>query len=175
MKKINKKGFTLIELLIVITVFVVISLITSQAIILTLVGTHKSETISKVRQNLDFAVESMERQLHNAQSISQCPNVDPYQLSFTDQNDQIVTFSCVNVNNNNQASYIASSSAALTSSDIYITNCSFTCTPGNSSSPPYVTIDVTAKQLVTSGNSSITGGTNNAEVKSSVQVTLRSY
>ncbi len=170
------KGFSLLEILVVVTIFAVISLVTSQAIILTLIGTHKADTISKVRQNLDYAIISMERQLHNAKAISQCPNIDDKQISFTDQNNALVTFSCVGTNTQNLPSYIASSSAALTSSDLTITACSFVCNPGTTSAPPFVTINIKAKQLQgTSTISSLSGGQNNAEISITTQVTLRSY
>ncbi len=171
----NNKGFSLIEMLVVVTIFAIISLIASQAIIVTLIGTHKADTISKVRENLDLAMGVMERQLHNAKTISQCQNNNTQQITFTDQNDNPVTFSCVNVNNNNLPANIASSSGTLTSSDITLTACSFVCSPAVGNAPAYVTINITAKALSGSGTNSITGAQNNSSITSTTQVTLRSY
>lgn len=168
------KGFSLLEMLVVVTIFAIIALVTSQAIILTLTGTHKADAISKVRQNVDFTMEAISRQLYNAKSISQCPNADTSKITFTDQNNNNVTFSCVNVNNSNQPSAVASTSGNLTGSDIVITSCSFVCNPAVGSAPPYVTITISAKQLTATGTSGITGGQNNAPVTSTTQVTLRS-
>ena len=165
MKTNNNQGFSLIEMLVVLTIFTVIALVSSETIILTLIGAKKAGSISKVRQNLDLAIGQMERQLHNAKSISECPNSDTSQISFADGNNNLVNFSCVGVNNNNQPSYVASSSASLTSSDITITSCSFVCTPGTGNAPPYVTISITAKEI--NGSS--------APITSTTQVTLRSY
>src|SRR5207253_1922062 len=107
------EGYTLIEMLVVIAVFSIISIIASQTIITVLSGTHKADVISKVRTNLDYAMGSMDRQLHNAKSITQCPNPDNQQLSFIDQNNNTVTFSCIGVNNSNQPANIASASAGV--------------------------------------------------------------
>ncbi len=174
MKETNA-GFSLIELLVVITIFTIVSIVTSQVIILTLSGTRKAETISKVRQNLDFAMATMDRQLHSAKSVNPCPNPDNQQITFVDQEDNLATFSCVNTNDNNQPSHIASASGSLTADYVMITACSFTCTPGLGSAPPYVTISITAKQLTGAGTSQTSGGQNNAVVTSTTQITLRSY
>lgn len=161
-----KKGYTLIEILVVVTVFAAISLITSQTIILTLRGTKKAESISKVRSNLDNAVGAMERQLRGAKSIvSACTGTPAQSIIFIDQNNNQVTFSCIGVNNNNQPASIASGSATLTTSDITISACSFTCTGASGSNPPSILINVTGNDL-TGQNSSVPVVT---------QVTLRNF
>jgi len=161
-----KKGYTLIEILVVVTVFAAISLITSQTIILTLRGTKKAESISKVRSNLDNAVGSMERQLRGAKSIvSACAGAASPTIIFVDQNNNQVTFSCNNVNSNNQPSNIASGSASLTTSDVAISACSFTCTPAAGNNPPSILISVTGNDLTGQGSS----------VPVVTQVTLRNF
>jgi len=162
----KKRGYTLIEILVVVTVFAAISLITSQTIILTLRGTKKAESISKVRSNLDNAIGSMERQLRGAKSIvSACTGVAAQSIIFVDQNNNQVTFSCIGVNNNNQPASIASGAATLTTSDITISACSFTCSPAVGSNPPSILINVTGNDL-TGQNSSVPVVT---------QVTLRNF
>ncbi len=162
----NNKGYTLVEMLVVIVVFSVIAIVAAQTVILTLKGTYKSSAISNVRQNVDYALGAMERQLRGAVKItSVCDGSANSQINFIDQNNNPVTFSCVNVNGNDQPSSIASSSGSLTSNTITISNCSFVCSPGASGGSPYVTITVTAKDL--SGQ--------NAPVTATTQVTLRSY
>ena len=163
-KKINK-GYTLIELMVVVAIFSIIALVASETIILTLRGTTKAEAISKVRQNIDYAMGSMERQLRGAKSVtSTCNNVPSTQISFIDQNNNAVTFSCVNVNSTNQLSSIASSSANLTSGNISISQCSFSCTPKSGNKPAYIQMTIVASDL--KGENAITDTT---------QVTLRSY
>ena len=161
----NDKGYTLIEMLIVIVVFATISIVSSETIILTLRGTYKANAISAVRQNVDYAMSAMEGQLRGAKRItSVCNSTSSSQISFVDQNNNPITFSCVGINNNNLPASIASSSGTLTANTITISACSFVCTPGINSSP-YVTINVTAKDLVGQ----------NAPVTATTQVTLRSY
>lgn len=161
-----KKGYTLIEILVVVTVFSVISLITSQTIILTLRGTKKAESISKVRTTLDAAVGAMERQLRGAKSIvSACTGAASQSIIFVDQNNNQVTFSCIGVNNNNQPASIASGSASLTTADVTISACSFTCTPAAGNNPPSVLISVTGNDLTGQGSS----------VPVVTQVTLRNF
>jgi prepilin-type N-terminal cleavage/methylation domain-containing protein len=159
-------GYTLVEMLVVIVIFATIAVVASQTLILTLRGTRKADAVSKVRQDVDYALGSMERQLRGAKVItSACTGTASPQISFTDQNGNIVTFACVGVNGSNQPSSIASSSGTLTSNGITISACSFTCTPGNGSSPTQVTMNITAKDLAGQ----------NAPVSATTQVTLRSY
>ncbi|HWA51759.1 MAG TPA: prepilin-type N-terminal cleavage/methylation domain-containing protein [Patescibacteria group bacterium] len=164
MKK--NKGYTLIEMMVVIIVFSVLAIVVSETVISTLKGTSKSAAISSVRQNLDYAIGSMERQIRGAQSItSTCNGAPATQISFIDQNLNPVTFSCNDINSNGQVSNIASSSASLTSGSISISSCSFTCTNGTTNSPPSVLINITA--------SDIKG--QNAPITETTQITLRSY
>ncbi|CAN5325204.1 hypothetical protein BH10PAT1_BH10PAT1_4300 [soil metagenome] len=162
----KKNGYTLIELLIVIVIFAIISIVASETIILTLRGTYKADAISKVRQSVDSALGSMERQLRGAQSITSCTATS---ISFVDQNSNPVTFTCNNINSNGSASNIASSSGAissnLTANNITISACSFTCTPSSGDTPPYVLMSVTASDLAGQ----------NAPIVDTTQVTLRSY
>lgn len=161
-----KNGYTLVELLVVIVAFAVISIVASETIILTLRGTYKADAISKVRQNVDYAMSSMERQIRGAQSItSLCDNKAYPQIDFIDQNSNPVSFACVNINQTGQDSSISSSSGTITANNLTISQCSFTCLQSSGGSPPSVLISITAKD--TSGQ--------NAAVSAETQVTLRSY
>ncbi len=161
-----KNGFTLIEMLVVVVVFAIIGVVSSETIILTLRGTEKADSISKVRNNLDFAVGSMERQIRGAKRVtSSCTNSSSSSITFLDQDNNSITFSCVGVNSNHLPSSIASSSASLTSSNITISSCSFTCKPGSTTSPAQVTINVTGQD---SGNQL-------SPVSVVTQITLRTY
>jgi prepilin-type N-terminal cleavage/methylation domain-containing protein len=162
----TNKGYTLIELVIVIVIFSVIGIITSQTIVATIRATNKSAAVSKVRQNVDYAVGAMERQLRGASSIVSTCNATPQsEITFVDQNSNQITFSCIGVNSNNQPASIASDSANLTSAAITLSACTFTCTPQTAGTPPTITINITANDL----------NGQNAPVTDTTQITLRSY
>lgn len=140
----NNKGISLIEILMVIGIFAVLGVITTRAVLLSLTGSKKSDSQLKVRENLDYAVSVMERQLRNAGNISPCPNVDPQVINYSDSNNVSSSFSCVNIG---PTGYIASGSARLTSDEIGVSACTFTCSPGTGSTLPKVTLDVQADNI----------------------------
>ncbi len=150
-------------MLVVIAAFAVIGIVASETVILTLRSTSKADSSSKVRQNVDYAVNSMERVLRGAKSItSVCNGSAQSSISFLDQSNNTVTYSCVA----GTPAYIASNSATITSSEITFSTCSFTCTPAaGGTTSPQVTIDVAADDLLGQ----------NTHVSSTTQITLRSY
>ena len=167
-KRIIKKnilGFTLLEILVVITIFGLLGILISQAVLLTIGGTKKSEGLIKVRENLDYAMGVIDRQLRNANSIPTCPNTDTTILSYTDQNGNASSFSCVNVGSG--SGYVASGSATLTDSSIDISTCSISCTT-DQTNPPVVNINIV-------GSDKNATGAQKATVTISSQVSLRSY
>src|SRR5258708_12621153 len=136
----NNKGFSLIELLVVVAVFAFISIISTQTIATSLKGTRKADATQKVRDNIDAAVGVMERQLHKGKSIIStsgypCTNTNLAGVDFIDANNNAVRFACIagTDGSGNPISYIASNSAALTSTvDLYVKGCSFKCvSPAN--------------------------------------------
>src|SRR3990167_2752750 len=90
-----QKGFSLLEMVVVLSVFALLAVISSQALILTLQGAKKSSNLATVRENVDFAMQIIERQLHNASEVTPCPNVDSQTLTYKDQNGEVSTFSCI--------------------------------------------------------------------------------
>lgn len=144
-----KKGLSLIEILIVITIFSVLGIIVTRSIILTLQGSKKSENLIVVRENLDYAVGVVERQIRNANSVPVCPNLDSQVINYKDQNGVDASFSCVNIGQPD--AYVASGSGRLTSSEVAVTDCSFTCSPGDVTNPPYVDVSLGAKSATTTG------------------------
>ncbi len=163
-RKINKNGFSLIEMLVVMAVFAVLTVVMTQVLFVTIRGAKKSDATVRVRQNLESAVGSMERQLHNAVDIPECPNPDPLTLTLEDINGAGTTFSCINIGS---SGYIASNSARLTAADIVITACSFTCS-GGGSTPKSVVLNITAEDAVGVGSEK-------AAMSISDRVSLRSY
>jgi prepilin-type N-terminal cleavage/methylation domain-containing protein len=168
MKKnnINKKGISLIEILVVITVFSVLGILASRAILLTIRGTKKSDSLIKVRGNLDYSMAIIERQLRNASQVSPCPNIDTLTLNYLDNEGIAASFSCHDIATEG---YVASGSARLTSDEIKVTSCSFACTPSLSAGlPPSVSITFIGEDVSTSGVES-------ARVTITSKILLRTY
>lgn len=166
------KGFSLLEMVVVLSVFALLAVISSQALILTLQGAKKSNELATVRENVDYAVQIMERQLHNATEVKPCPNPDSQMISFTDQEGDSSTFSCMGISagpgGENEKGYIASSSARLTSDEVAVTSCTISCTEESSGLPPYVEINISARN--------VNPGTGPASsVTTSTRVFLRNY
>jgi len=160
----NENGFSLLEILVVLVVFSFLAIVVSQSLLFTLRGTRKSETISSVRENIDFAIAVMERQLHNAELVYPCPNPDDKVLAFRDQNGKAVNFSCLNIG---EEGYVASGSGRLTNDAVAVTSCSLKCNPGGNA-PPSVEIELTGKASGAKGSEA-------SIVSSATTIILRSY
>ncbi|OGM32389.1 hypothetical protein A3D00_04285 [Candidatus Woesebacteria bacterium RIFCSPHIGHO2_02_FULL_38_9] len=161
------KGFSLIEILVVIGIFALLGVITTQSLFLSLRGARKSDALGRVKQNLDYAVSIMERQLRNASKVSPCPNPVPQtRIDYTDKEGNPAYFSCEGI----PAGFVASSSASvkLTSSEILITKCSLTCVAASGNVLPHVLVNLTGKDAVTIGSEG-------AEATIKTQIFLRTY
>lgn len=154
------KGMSLLEILVTVTIFAVLGIIITRSIILTLQGSRKSESLVKVRENLDYAMGVVERQLRNADSIADCTNSDTTKITYVSQDGIQSSFSC--------GSFIASGSAQLTSSTVTITNCSFTCQTGSSANPSSVSVFFEGKDANATG-------VQNSTVSLTNQIFLRNY
>jgi prepilin-type N-terminal cleavage/methylation domain-containing protein len=179
MKKTNKNqipdsrfqilnlGFTLIEMLVVISIFAILGILITRSVLLTLGGAKKSESLVNVRENLNYSVGVIERQLRNANSIIDCTNENTSVISYTDQLGNPASFSCNEVGVAGQVGYIASGSSQLSGSGVNITGCTFTCKV-NAGSPSSISVDLSAKDASASG-------VENSVVTSSTQIQLRNY
>jgi prepilin-type N-terminal cleavage/methylation domain-containing protein len=172
-KQINKsansqisKGMSLLEILVVVSIFAILGIITTRAIILTLQGSQKSESLVKVRENLDYSLGVIERQLRNANSITECPNPDPSIINYQDESGVTTSFSCVDTGGDD--SYVASGSARLTNDNVVIVSCAFSCTLGTSANPSSVMVNLEARD---------TGpvGAQRSIVTATTQIFLRNY
>lgn len=172
MKIKSEKGMSLLEILVVVAVFAVLGILVTRSVILTLQGVKKTESLVRARENLDYSLGIIERQLRNASSIPQCPNADPHVINYLDQNGTPASFSCLNPGGND--SYIASGSgtpvayANLTTNTVNIVSCTFTCTPSVNSTPPVVSISLGVQDALSSG---IQGSV----VTADTQISLRNY
>lgn len=142
----NIKGLSLVEILIVVTIFAVIGLLSTRSIFLTIRGAKKSDSLVRVRENVNYSLSVIERQLRNSESVT-CPNASTTVLDYVSLEGTDSSFSCVTSGTDK---YIASGSARLTSSDISVTSCSFTCTVGVNT-PPSVKVIVEAVDAESTG------------------------
>jgi len=142
MKKKNKKGLSLIEILVTITVFTILGVLVTTIVFLTLRSTNKSSSSIKIRDNVNYFLSIIQRQLRSAQSITDCPNDDTAHIEYVDENGNLGNFSCKSYND---LGYIASGSGRLNTEEIDITSCSFECIEGISGNPPSVTVTVVAE------------------------------
>jgi prepilin-type N-terminal cleavage/methylation domain-containing protein len=162
----KEKGMSLLEVLVVVAIFAILGILVARSIILTLQGSQKSESLVRVRENLDYSLSIIERQIRSANSVTPCPNIDTNVINFIDQNGVASSFSCVNPGLAD--SYLASGSARLTNDNVGIVSCTFSCTNSGSSNPPLVTIDLTVKDASSSANQQ-------TSVTASTQIYLRNY
>lgn len=166
--KTQKSGFSLVEMLVVVLVFSILSILIIQSLVLVLRGSRKSESLSIVKGNVDYAMSSIERLLRNAQDLN-CALSTGSRLVYTDEYGNTGTyFSCEELGSD---AFIASSSASirLTSPDVRITNCStvFTCIDGNGT-PDSLEITVSADSV------NFTGAEDSV-ITSKTRLILRSY
>ncbi len=172
MKRFDQRnGFSLVEILVVMAVFAVLAVVSTQSLVLTLKGSKKSESIVHVRENLSYAVSVMERNLYNAEDIV-VANCTAHSIEYEDEfgTSPDPTFNCVDIDGGGgNVGYIASGSGRLTSSEIDVTACSFSCAVGIPDKvPPSVVLSFTAEDVNSSG---IEG----AQVSISTKILLRSY
>lgn len=156
---------SLLEILVVVAIFAILGVIVTRSVILTLKGSKKSESTLKVRENLNYAIGVIERQLRNSSSISECPNTDPTRVDYVDERGIATSFSCSLVSGEG---FVASGSAQLTSSEVDVTSCNFYCDIGTSTNTKSVDVTLTAKEANTSG-------TQDSIITVSTKVFLRTY
>lgn len=164
-------GMSLLEILVVISIFAVLGILVTQSVVLTLKGSKKSESMVKARENLDYSLSIIERQIRSASSItSPCPNPGADKsISYLDQNGNSGSFSCEGTMGS-IGSFIASGSGnlRLTNDTVKVASCSFTCTPGTMTNPSLITVDVALQEAAATSIQS-------AKVSATTQIYLRNY
>lgn len=163
-KNKNQKGLSLVEILVVVSIFAVIGLLSTRSLFLTLRGAKKSDSLVRVRENVNYSLSVIERQLRNAESIT-CPNPSISILEYISIEGTETSFVC---NTGGSDKYIASGSSRLTSEDILITGCSFTCDQADINNPPVVAISIEAEDSL---STSVEKGT----VTTQTEIVLRNY
>lgn len=163
--KQKNKGVSLFEIVIVVGVFAMVAILTTRATFLTLRGSKKSDSQIKVKENIEYALSIVERQLRNSDLVAATCNGST-RIDYTDSQGSAAYFSCENVGQT--SGYIASGSARLTTSEISITNCSFTCVQQEGGVPTEVVVNLSAKEVNASDIES-------SSVTTSTKILLRNY
>ena len=158
----NQKGVSLLELLVVITIFSVLAILATRGVLLTLRGSRKSDSLGRVRENLDYALSIMERQLRNADDVT-C--VSATNISYETKGGTTASFSC---ESDASGGYVASASARMTNEQVDVSSCSFTCDAGGSGVPPSVAISLM-------GEDAVLEGAEEAQVTTTTTIYLRTY
>lgn len=116
MKK-NINGFTLIEIMVVISIFAIIAVVGGNLFFSILKGATKSKTMESVKQNGNYALAAMERNIRNARKIV---NSDYNFLEIDNPDGGTTTrFSCEDLDADNNFE-IASNSSRLISSEVKV-------------------------------------------------------
>lgn len=163
----TNKGMSLIEILVVIGIFAILGVLTTRAVVVSLSSGKKTETLIKVRENVDYSFSVIERQLRNADSITDCTNSNTLAINYLNQEGIASSFSCANLGAGS-VGYVASGSAQLTSNTVDVVSCSFTCQVSSNGSPRSVKITIQAQDSTATGAS-------NSVVTASTSVSLRNY
>lgn len=119
----DSRGFTFLELLVTMALIVGISVVLTQVFFTTTRSTTKTEVFKEVKQSGDFAMQTMERMIRSASSVtSTCSDSGSTMTSLTIVNpdNDVTTFTCAL---DGSIAKIASVSAAET---FYLTSDSVT-------------------------------------------------
>ena len=166
------QGFTLIELLSALSVFIVIGTMIVVILFISLQGSRKSEVQAVLRQNGDFALSQMVRNIRYAKSlddpVSCVTPVTQSSVTITSLLDGGQTvYSCLL----GSTSDIASNSASLVNTGVVqVSSCSFTCSQQSVNAPPTITIQFILQSA--SGNNLIE---NTGSIPFQSSVSMRNY
>jgi prepilin-type N-terminal cleavage/methylation domain-containing protein len=144
-----KKGFSLIEIMVVIGIFAVIAIIATRSTALSLTGAKKSESTVRVRENLEYATSVMERRIRNATKLVSCGSGQS--ITYEDESKTAHTFTCASIPSSCSVTtgrgyiYLDNVTNRMTSDEINVCGCSFTCTPAVFGVPASVTIRLTGQ------------------------------
>lgn len=149
----KNKGFTLIELLIVIGIFAFLGTITLSVLFVTLRESKKTEVSATIRQNGDFALTQMLRNIRYAKSLDSpaacVPTASVSAITITSLTDDAqTTYSCPA----GASQTISSNSASLIDTNaVTVVSCSFTCTQTSLTYAPVIKIQYTLRSKNANG------------------------
>lgn len=159
-----KSGFSLIEILVVMSIFAVLAVLATMSVTMTLKSGKKSDSLVRVRENVNYSMAILERQIRNSENVD-CLTSTSTLLNYTALGGIPSTFTCVT---SGLDKYIASGSGRLTSSDITVTSCSFTCTQLDANNPPSVKISIVAEDNTATS-------TEKGSVTTQTEIVVRNY
>lgn len=131
----KQRGFSLFEIIVVIAVFIVIIMISSQALFSTLRGSAKSQVSTRIKEAAAYAFDLMERDLRQSRSISTCT---PTAINYINVDGLQSSFSC------SAGSLVNTSGTRMTPDDISVASCNFSCSTQGPST--WANLEVTFKQ-----------------------------
>lgn len=120
----SRLGFTLIEIVVATGILSTVGLIAATIFFSSLKGGTKTEILKEVKQNGDFAISLMSMMIRNAREVSVCDETSNPQIEIVNPDWQTTRFLC-----DYTSGKIASNSAYLTSENLAVSDCSFTCWP----------------------------------------------
>ena len=158
-----KNGYSIIELLIVVAVFSVIGILVTQALTLSIKSVKKGDSIVLVKQEIDYASESVERILQSANAvISSCGVTGTTSATITlDSIAGRIDLSCYDFGSGDLGVAVSYGNTVLysnrfTSNRISITNCSFTCFSENQQTYVDFSITANAKNVTSDEGANVT-------------------
>ena len=124
---INKKGFSLIEVLVVLSIFVLIAIIANQLLFPVFRGSEKTGAAIIVKQNGNYAISVIQRELYNSKGVSGCTGEI---ISYLNADNQPTSISCP-TGTGGKISLTPSSGVArdLTSNEVQVQSCTVECLP----------------------------------------------
>jgi len=188
----SKLGFTLVELLASVIVLVAISSIIMGIITSSLRGSNKTNTISTIRQNGDYALNQISKDIENSQpfdgqstglstdsgntymsscfvdsSVSPAPTPSVITLISVQPGDSIVKYVC---SNSELSEIVNGTKISLIDPTVSLQSCSFSCTQNRITDVPIIKISFT---LSSANQSKLVE--NNGSIVFENSVTLRNY
>jgi prepilin-type N-terminal cleavage/methylation domain-containing protein len=135
----ERLGFTLVEIVVVMALFAITSVVSTQIFISILRAQLKSEVSKEVKQNGDYAFSAMEQMIRNSTNVlTACTPPAPISttLQVVNPDGGDTTFDC-------SSNQLASSSALtgtqyLTSNTVIVSGCTFTVVCPAAPAPKYV-------------------------------------
>ena len=123
------KGFTLVETLVVVSLFAVLALITSQSLVRVISNSSRASSSAKLRENMEYAMGIADRSLRNAKSITSCTATPP-SVTYVSGEDVTETLGCTT---SGGVTTFRKGSELLHTQDVNLTTCTIVCTaqPGS--------------------------------------------
>jgi len=114
------RGFTLIELLISITIIMLVGTMIIVVFFSVLRGTNKSQVLISIRQNGNFALSQMSREIRQAEQAVCSLSSDSVQITSA-RDQSVTTYQCTPTNISSGSSFL------LDETQVRPMECSFTC------------------------------------------------